>query len=189
VPLQNRINSGFFKKRLNYSLLYHHIKPSSRKRKLIISNEGFGTGVYFSKADWNSPYYWSPDASSPHRSPNYNTLEHPEKWDKFVEFVHGQIEEFMTGYGHADILWLDAGQVRPPEQDIQMARLAEMACQHQPDLIVVDRTVGGEYENYRTPEQEVPDKPLDYVWESCLTMGTQWSCELPTNLFVGFLLQ
>ena len=56
-----------------------------------------------------------------------------------------------------------------------MPRLAAMARRQQPGLIVVDRTVGGRYENYRTPEQEVPDKPLPYVWESCLTMGDQWS--------------
>jgi alpha-L-fucosidase len=81
----------------------------------------------------------------------------------------------MSGYGPIDILWLDAGQVRPPQQDIQMDRLAAMARRHQPRLIVVDRTVGGRYENYRTPEQEVPEKPLAYPWESCLTMGDQWS--------------
>ena len=50
-----------------------------------------------------------------------------------------------------------------------------MARKHQPRLIVVDRTVGGRYENYRTPEQEVPEKPLPYVWETCMTMGDQWS--------------
>ena len=138
-------------------------------------SEGFGIGAYFSKADWNSPYYWSPDAPAKTRNPNYNTKENPEKWGKFVEFVHGQIEELMTGYGHIDVLWLDAGQVRPPDQDIQMDKLAAMTRKHQPGLIVVDRTVGGKYENYRTPEQEVPDKPPDYIWESCLTMANQWS--------------
>ena len=56
-----------------------------------------------------------------------------------------------------------------------MPRLAAMARQHQPGLIIVDRTVGGRYENYRTPEQEVPDKALPYVWETCMTMGDQWS--------------
>jgi alpha-L-fucosidase len=81
----------------------------------------------------------------------------------------------MTGYGPIDILWLDAGQVRPPQQDLQMDRLAAMARMHQPKLIVVDRTVGGRYENYRTPEQEVPKKPLPFVWETCMTMGDQWS--------------
>ena len=61
----------------------------------------------------------------------------------------------MTGYGPIDILWLDAGQVRPPEQDIQMDSLAAMARSHQPRLLIVDRTVGGGT-RYRTPEQEVP---------------------------------
>ena len=81
----------------------------------------------------------------------------------------------MIGYGAIDILWLDAGQVRPPRQDLQMDRLAAMARRHQPGLIIVDRTVGGRYENYRTPEQEVPAQPLPYAWETCMTMGDQWS--------------
>ncbi len=137
--------------------------------------EGFGIGAYFSKADWHHPDYWSPDAPAKTRNPNYDTLKNPEKWARFVEFVHGQIEELMTGYGPVDILWLDAGQVRPPKQDIRMDEIASMARRHQPDLIIVDRTVGGKHENYRTPEQEVPEKPEPYVWESCITMGKQWS--------------
>ena len=81
----------------------------------------------------------------------------------------------MTGYGPVDILWLDGGQVRPPQQDINMPRLAAMARSHQPGLIVVDRTVGGRYENYVTPEQEVPEKAQPYTWETCMTVATQWS--------------
>ena len=50
-----------------------------------------------------------------------------------------------------------------------------MARRHQPGLLVVDRTVTGRYENYRTPEQEVPEKPLPYAWETCMTMGDSWS--------------
>jgi len=137
--------------------------------------DGFAIGAYFSKADWHSPDFWDPTLPAHTRNPNYDTKAQPEKWQKFVDFTHGQIEELMTGYGHIDILWLDAGQVRPPNQDIQMDRLAAMARRHQPGILIVDRTVGGPYENYRTPEQEVPDKPLPYVWESCLTMGSSWS--------------
>ena len=109
------------------------------------------------------------------RNPNYSPVREVEKWRQFVEFTHGQIRELVTGYGPIDILWLDAGQVRPPEQDLQMDRLAAMARQHQPRLLIVDRTVGGRYENYRTPEQEVPPKPLHYAWETCMTLGDQWS--------------
>jgi alpha-L-fucosidase len=138
-------------------------------------DKGFGIGVYYSKADWHSPYYWIPDSVARTRNPNYDPIRHPELWSKFVKFVHKQIEELMTDYGKVDILWLDAGQVRPPKQDLQMDKLASMARKHQPGLIVVDRTVGGKYENYRTPEQEVPEKPLPFVWETCMTMGDQWS--------------
>jgi len=137
--------------------------------------EGFGIGVYFSKSDWHCPWYWSPELPIRDRNPNYDTAQHPETWAKFQRFVYNQIEELMSGYGHADILWLDGGQVRPPAQDIQMDRIAAMARRHQPGLLVVDRTVGGKHENYRTPEQEVPDEPPDYVWESCITLGKQWS--------------
>ncbi|MFN3650225.1 MAG: alpha-L-fucosidase [Armatimonadota bacterium] len=137
--------------------------------------EGFGIGAYFSKADWHHPDYWSPHAPAPTRHPNYDTHARPDKWSRFTRFVHNQIEELMSGYGPIDILWLDAGQVRPPDQDIRMDDLVRMARGYQPNLIVVDRTVGGPHENYHTPEQTVPDRPLPYVWESCITMGDQWS--------------
>ena len=133
--------------------------------------EGFAIGCYFSKSDWHHPGYWDPDRPARDRNPNYDTAKEPERWAGFVRFVHGQIEELMSNYGHVDILWLDGGQVRPPKQDIQMDKVAEMARKHQPHLIIVDRTAGTKHENYRTPEQEVPDKPLPFVWESCLTMG------------------
>lgn len=137
--------------------------------------EGFGIGAYFSKSDWHTPYYWKPGVFAEDRNPNYDTAAEPERWAKFVEFVHGQIKELVTGYGKIDILWLDGGQVRPPKQDIQMDKLAAMARSHQPHLIMVNRTARDAYEDYRTPEQEVPEKPLDYTWESCITMGKQWS--------------
>jgi len=155
-----------------------HQDPNAIATKALFDafrDEGFMIGAYFSKADWHSPYYWSPDAPARTRNPNYDTLAEPEKWGKFVEFVHNQVEELMTGYGDIDILWLDAGQVRPPKQDIDMDRLVRMARSHQPELIVVDRAVGGRHENYLTPEKKIPDTPPDYPWETCMTMGDQWS--------------
>ena len=156
---------------------FHENSRSNVVREIFgaFHKKGFAIGAYFSKADWRCPDYWDPSAPATTRNPNYDTLKQPEKWQKFVAFTHGQISELMSGYGPIDILWLDAGQVRPPQQDIQMDRLAAMARAHQPRLIIVDRTVGGRYENYRTPEQEVPEKPLSYVWETCMTMGDQWS--------------
>jgi alpha-L-fucosidase len=152
--------------------------------------EGFGIGAYFSKPDWHSPDYWAPEWATPDRNVNYDTEKYPERWRKFRDYTYAQIEELMTGYGNIDILWLDGGWVRPypplePDlrgilkrpfnQDIDMPKIAAMARGRQPGLIIVDRTVTGKYENYRTPEQEIPDKPPAYIWETCMTMGNSWS--------------
>ncbi|MBM3496230.1 MAG: alpha-L-fucosidase, partial [Armatimonadetes bacterium] len=136
---------------------------------------GLGVSCYYSKSDWRSPHYWSPRWPAATRNPNYDTSEHPEIWQGFVNYVNAQVEELMTGYGPVDVLWLDGGQVRADNgQDIRMADLAAMARRHQPGLIIADRTVGGDYEDFITPEHTIPDEPLDEPWESCLTLGTSW---------------
>ena len=56
-----------------------------------------------------------------------------------------------------------------------MAGIAQMARAHQPGLIVVDRSVHGPFENYRTPEQHVPDEILAYPWETNMSMSQSWS--------------
>src|SRR4030095_1078712 len=58
--------------------------------------------------------------------------------------------------------------------DIDMPKIATMARKAQPGMLIVDRTVHGPYENYQTPEQRIPDKQLDYPWESCMTLGYAW---------------
>ena len=152
--------------------------------------EGLWTGAYFSKPDWHSDDYWWRNFPPKDRSVNYLPTKYPQRWQAFKDFSYAQIEELMTDYGKVDILWLDGGWVRPLssidtsvgwqkaitiEQDIDMPRIAAMARTHQPGLLVVDRTVGGEYENYITPEGHVPDKNLGVPWETCMPMGTSWS--------------
>ena len=153
------------------------------------SKKGFKVGAYFSKPDWHCPDYWWPYFPPKDRNVNYDPARYPERWNAFKEFTFRQIEEILTSYGKIDILWLDGGWVCPKstvdpkadyyhkviDQDIDMAGIAAMGRRHQPGLIVVDRAVGTEYENYRTPEQHIPDKPLDYPWETCMTMATSWS--------------
>jgi len=161
-----------------------HTNPRADVVKAVFDTfrkEGFGIGAYYSKFDWHQPDYWAPEWPHRDRNVNYDTAKYPERWARFVRFTHNAVEELMSNYGPIDILWLDGGQVRPPKQDIDMPRLAAMARRHQPGLIVVDRTVQGRYENYRTPEQEVPEKALPYVWETCMTMGNQWSYKPDDN--------
>lgn len=56
-----------------------------------------------------------------------------------------------------------------------MDGLAAIARRNQPGIVLVNRADGGPYENYLTPEQTVPEQPLPYPWETCMTMGGSWS--------------
>lgn len=134
----------------------------------------FMIGAYYSKPDWHSEYYWWPRFATPDRNNNYDIKKHPWRWDQFKQFTYNQVSELANNYGSIDILWLDGGWVRPPGQDIDVPGIAAMARKAQPGLLVVDRTVHGKYENYQTPEQNVPAQQLAYPWESCITLGVAW---------------
>ncbi len=186
--------------------------PRSNVTKEIFNafrEEGFMVGAYFSKPDWHCDYYWWPYFPPKTRNVTYDPAKYPERWNDFKDFTYRQIEELMSGYGKVDILWLDGGWVRPfssidttvewqrtipYDQNIDMPRIAKMARKHQPGLLIVDRTVSGEFENYVTPEQTVPEKPLDHPWESCITMGYSWSYiptdeYKPTNELIHLLIK
>ncbi len=139
--------------------------------------EGFWAGAYFSKPDWHSEYYWWPNFATPDRNVNYSVRRYPERWQKFIEFTHAQIDELMSDYGPLDILWLDGGWVAKGnhDQDIHMDELVAKARAKQPGLIVVDRAVPGIHQNYLTPENQVPDHYLPYPWESCIIAGGGWA--------------
>ncbi len=137
--------------------------------------KGLGIAAYFSKPDWHCPWYWAegmdvPPATS--RNPTYKPAEHPELWEKFVRFTHDQMMELIRDYGRIDILWLDGGQVGPQNgQDIRLSEFVAEARKLQPWLITADRTIGGENENYITPEVSIPTGPIHVPWESCIPAG------------------
>lgn len=152
--------------------------------------QGFKVGAYFSKPDWHSTDFWWPYFPPKDRNINYDLKKYPERYKQFKEFTFRQLEELCTNYGRLDLLWLDGAWVRPartinreeswqrgiPEgQDVDMPRIAAMARKRQPGIMVVDRWIPGEYENYLTPEQGIPPAPLGVPWETCMTMGDSWS--------------
>ena len=175
--------------------------------------EGLWAGAYFSKPDWHHENYWSPNFPPFDRNVNYDPALHPEKWEKYVQFTHNQILELLTDYGKVDILWLDGGWVKKRDnenielnydekfkenvsgngflkhrvvsQDIRMDELVEKAREKQPGLIVVDRAVHGKNQNYLTPENRIPEKPLPYPWESCIIAGGGWSYSFDANYMSG----
>lgn len=153
-----------------YADICKNVFDEFRKRDIAIS-------AYFSKADWHSPYYWIDGIiEKTGKNPTYDINKRPWLWEKFVKFTHGQIMELIKNYGRIDVLWLDAGWVCPNSgQDLRLHEVVEEARKIQPWLIVADRTVGGEYENFITPEQTVPETAMNVPWESCITLGTSFS--------------
>lgn len=173
--------------------------PFKANPKSNVTNEVFNAfrkqdffiGAYFSKPDWHSDYYWWHAFATGERNNNYDIRKFPEQWKRFQNYTANQISELTSEYGKVDMLWLDGGWVRPLEtindevkswqcpipswsQDVNVPRLAEIARKNNPGTLVVDRTVHGEYENYRTPEQRIPEGRLDYPWETCMTLGNAW---------------
>lgn len=177
-----------------------HSHPKANITKEIFNEfrkQNFMIGAYFSKPDWHSDYFWWQRFATPDRNANYDIKKYPDRWKMFVDFTHNQIDELMTEYGKIDILWLDGCWVRHytdeqikeerkaaspnihriQNQDIDMPSIAAKARLKQPGLIVVDRSVPGLYQNYLTPENQIPDRALPYPWETCMPITPSWSYE------------
>ena len=206
----------FDTKQTNYKITDNEC-PFSKNPKSDVTKEifnsfrkyGIGIGAYFSKPDWHCTDYWSKDFPPIDRNVNYDPAKYPERWQKFQQYTYNQIDELTRNYGKVDILWFDGGWVRrldeqteesiswlkhkPIDQDVKMESIVKMARKNQPGILVVDRSVHGKYENYLTPEQQIPDKPLPYPWETCMTMATSWSWVYndtykPTNKIIHLLV-
>ena len=164
----------------DYTITRHAFKDDPRRDVLrhvlkAFGQQGFMLGTYFSKPDWHSQLYWWDVYPNRGRNTTYPIDRYPWRWEQFCQFTYRQIEEIMSGYGPIDILWLDGGWVCAENgQDIHMPLIAQMARNHQPGLIIVDRTIRGPYENYQTPERTIPDTQLNYPWESCIPLSDDW---------------
>ncbi len=113
--------------------------------------------IYYSQPDWHHPDYLGEDH------------------DRYIKYLHGQIRELLTGYGKIDGLWFDNLRgVNPDTVKLWHAKeLFTMARSIQPNLIINNRCgLSGDYD---TPEQSIGGFEFDRPWESCVTLGTQWS--------------
>ncbi len=109
--------------------------------------------VYYSQPDWHHP--------------DYRTDTHA----RYIRYLHGQIRELLTNYGRIDGLWFDGLGGKAADWDAEA--LFRMARQIQPHLIINNRC--GLRGDFDTPEQRIGHFQADRPWESCITLGTQWS--------------
>ena len=115
---------------------------------------GIGLGLYYSPPDWHHPEYLGPEHDT-----------------KYIDYFHGQVEELCNNYGKVDIFWFDG--LRGTAEDWHGQKLVDKMKKWQPDMLLNDRLgVGG---NMGTPEQSVGGFDRAQPWESCITLGTQWT--------------
>lgn len=109
---------------------------------------------YYSQPDWHHPDYYT------------------ENHEQYIEYLHGQVRELLTKYGKIDVMWFDG--LFCTEEKLESRRLMKMIRELQPGILINNR-IGGLAGDFVTPEQVIGRYQEDPPWESCITMGTQWS--------------
>jgi alpha-L-fucosidase len=135
---------------------------------------------YHSIMDWHHPDYlprrdWETDRSS-----------EGADFDRYVQYMKGQLAELVGNYGEIGVLWFD-GEWESTWNHTRGRDLYEYVRRLQPSIIINNRvdvgrsgmqglTKSGEYAgDFGTPEQEIPSTGLPGVdWETCMTMNDNW---------------
>lgn len=144
--------------------------------------EGLKVGLYYSLIDWYHDDY-------PKGEPPYSG-----DFDRYLEYMHGQVRELCTNYGRIDILWFDFSYGDMVGEKWRAAELIKMVRSLQPHVIIDNRLeASGENAgsirtknprfyagDFASPEQIIPpqgivDEQGDPVpWEACITMNNHW---------------
>jgi|GEM_PF-78581 len=114
---------------------------------------GLAIGYYYSPPDWHHP--------------DYGTEHH----DRYVKYMHEQVEELLTNYGKVDLLWFDGLGGTSSDWDSKL--LFYKIKNLQPQVIINNRC--GLPGDYDTPEQRIGPFQVDRPWETCMTLCRQWA--------------
>jgi alpha-L-fucosidase len=151
--------------------------------------EGLKVGLYYSLIDWHHPDY--PNVGNHPLRDDKDLAKRPRDWNRYLQYMHGQVEELVTKYGKLDLLWLDFSFDEYRGEKWGASKLVEMVRRHQPAILINNRlgtnegVAGnarrlGPFGDFETPEQGLPDKPLvdadgrAIPWEACLTLNNNW---------------
>ena len=134
--------------------------------------EGMGVGLYFNMKDWHHPDYPAfTEADKPYHYYLGAPLPPPEQWQRYLDFMFGQVREILTNYGKIDEIWFD-GQFEHKPADWKVQEMGAMVRQLQPGIKINDRLYGqGDFD---TPEKFLPAQPPSRPWETCMTMNDSW---------------
>jgi len=126
---------------------------------------------YHSIMDWHHPDYL------PRRDWETRSAEGAD-FDRYVEYLKGQVKELLTNYGEIGVMWFDGEWESTWTRD-RGIDLYNYVRSLAPDVIINNRVgkgragMAGTYDpetasgDFGTPEQEIPATGLDYDWETC----------------------
>lgn len=146
--------------------------------------EGLKVGLYHSVIDWHHP-----DAYTGGGLPSIaGETNEGRNHDKYVEYLHAQVDELISNYGDIDIIWWDFSSKELQGESWKADELLTKVKEKHPWIIMNNRlyaniqTGGTSAEGFDltqgdfiTPEQRIPATGIDGVdWETCMTMNNTW---------------
>lgn len=156
--------------------------------------EGLKVGLYYSLIDWHHEDYPAyGDRIHPMRD-NENYIRNPETFDRYLQYMHGQVRELLTNYGKLDVMWFDFSYDRMKGETWKATELMAMIRSLQPHIIVDNRLDASGEEggtiftknplsysgDFASPEQIIPpqgvtdDEGNSLPWEACITLNNNW---------------
>ena len=130
------------------------------------TRQGMKIGWYFSPMDWRDP-----DCRSTNN-------------ERFVLKIQAEVRELLSHYGEISVLWFDSDG-RPTMWD--PTNTYALVRKLQPQILINNRLEMSTYEqwvhqghlnsseDFYTPEQRIGAYDDKTPWETCMTLGTQWS--------------
>ncbi len=138
--------------------------------------KGLLFGTYYSILDWWHPLYPLSHGNAPKDTAKTDMT-------KYTEYLYRQVDELLTRY-HPDILWFDGQWEKPWTHEAGMTLYAHIR-NIRDDILINNRVDKGKVSgspdaaryagDFLTPEQTIGRYDLKNPWESCMTIGTQWS--------------
>lgn len=132
-----------------------------------IRKRGIKAGAYFSLIDWSHPDY----PAITRDSVRYQIANDYERWQRFRNFMHGQLKEVNDLY-KPDLWWFD-GDWEHSAEEWESMRIRTEILKLNPRSVLNGRLAG--WGDYETPEQNIPVSQPKYPWwELCMTTNDNW---------------
>ncbi|HEY0008498.1 MAG TPA: alpha-L-fucosidase [Tepidisphaeraceae bacterium] len=154
--------------------------------------EGLRVGLYYSLVDWHHPDYGPVFGDRQHplrHDPHQRQLDPSRDWSRYVQYMHGQVEELMSNYGTIDVLFFDFSYWDFAGEQWGATELMQKIRKVQPNVVVNDR-LGSEEIKSASPqpyvgdfdhaEQNIPRHPVvdaagrRVPWEAWFTLTNSW---------------